>query len=399
MLAGSYPAFYLTSFQAVEVLKGKIKSGMKSRGIRSAMVVFQFGISIFLIIFTATVYLQINYMQDRNLGMDKHNILIVQNTYRLGNNREAYKTAIEQQSGIVKTSFTNNTFPGVNNTTVFKSVGAEQDHIMGQYYADYDHLDVIKFELKEGRYFSPDFLSDSTAIILNEAAVKEFGMENPLNEEILFNAEQPERLRVIGVLKDFNFESLKEQIRPLAIRLGKFGGNLMIRYSGSSAEVLETAQRLWKENSNNEPFEYTFLDEDFDELFRAEQRLGMIFTILSGLAIFVACLGLFALAAFTAEQRTKEIGIRKAMGASVSNLIYLLSREFAILVLIAFVPGALCAWWVVDSWLAGFAYRIDLNPVLFVLCGVITLAIAILTVSYQSIKAAAANPVNSLRYE
>lgn len=400
IVAGSYPAFYLTSFNAVEVLKGKVRAGMRSKSIRSALVVFQFGISVFLIIFTASVYLQLKYMQERNLGMDKHNILVINNTWRLGNNREAFKNAVAEQTSVTKTSFTNNTFPGVNNTTVFRSVGSDQDHIMGVFYADYDHMDVMRFELKEGRFFSRDFPSDSSAIILNEAAVKEFGMTNPLSEEISYNFDdRPGRLRVIGVLKNFNFESLKEEIRPLAIRLANWGGQLVIRYDGSSAAMVDKAEELWKKYSATEPFEYSFVDEDFDKLFRTEQRMSSIFSILSGLAIFVACLGLFALAAFTSEQRTKEIGLRKAMGASVSNLVVLLSREFTVLVLIAFVPGAAVAWWVIDSWLAGFAYRISVSPWLFVMSGVVMILIAWLTVGYQSIRAASANPVNSLRHE
>ncbi len=187
LIAGSYPAFYLTSFSAVEVLKGKVRAGMKTKGIRSLLVVFQFALSIFLIIFTLVVYQQIQYMQEKNLGIDKNNILVLQSTDRLGTNKDAFKNALAQQVGIIKMSYTNNTFPGINNTTIFKSAGSDQDHIMGVYYADEDHMDVIKFELKEGRYFSKDFASDSTAIILNEAAVREFGFTEPIGEEILYN--------------------------------------------------------------------------------------------------------------------------------------------------------------------------------------------------------------------
>lgn len=400
LLAGSYPAFYLTSFNSVEVLKGKVRAGMKTRGIRSALVVFQFGISIFLIIFTASVYLQLEFMQDRNLGMDKNNVLIVNSTWRLKNNRDAFKNAIDDYAGVVKTSFTNNTFPGVNNTTVFKATGSDQDHIMGQYFADYDHADVMKLELAEGRFFSRDFPSDSTAIILNEAAAREFGMDDPLNEEILYNGDdKPVKLKVVGVIKDFNFESLKEEIRPLAIRFATWGGDLTIRYEGNPADLIGKVESLWKGYAANEPFEYAFLDENFDELFRAEQRMSGIFTILSGLAIFVAGLGLFALAAFTGEQRTKEIGIRKVMGANVSGLVLLLSREFTLLVLLAFVPGAVAAWWVVGQWLSGFAYRTEISPLIFIFSGVLAIVIAWLTVGFQAIRAASANPADALRYE
>ena len=400
VVAGSYPAFYLTSFSAVEVLKGKLRAGMKTRGVRSTLVVFQFALSIFLIIFTGIVYQQIDYMQNRNLGIDKNNVLVLPNAGRLEKDRNAFKNELLQQTGIVKASFSNNSFPGVNNTTVFKSAGSEQDHIMGVYLADYDHQDVIRFELTQGRYFSRDFPSDSSAIVLNEAAVREFGFANPLEEELIYNDDgKQERLKIIGVYKDFNFESLKSKIRPLAIRLTNESYQLMIRYDGSPLAVVASVEALWKKHLPGEPFDYKFLDEDFDSLFRSEQRMGQLFTMFSGLAIFIACLGLFALAAFMAEQRTKEIGIRKAMGATTTGLTLMLSREFTKLVVIAFAPAAVAAWFVVDSWLNGFAYRVDVNPLIFVGSGVIATVIAWFTVSFQSIRAAASNPVNSLRYE
>lgn len=402
VVAGSYPAFYLTSFSAVEVLKGKIRAGAKSKGIRSFLVVFQFGLSIFLIIFTVVVFQQIQFMQKKNLGIDKNNILILDNTDRLGNNKEAFRNGLAQLTGITKISYTNNTFPGVNNTTVFKTAGSEQDHIMGVYYADYDHQDVLKFDLKDGRYFSKEFATDSLAILLNEAAAKEFGFTNPIGEEVLYNNGGDAtftKYKVIGVIKDFNFESFKDQVRPLSILLTKNASNLLVRYEGDPAEVIKNVEKLWKQQASSEPFEYSFMDESFDRLFRAEQRMGQLFSVFSSLAIFIACLGLFALAAFTTEQRTKEIGVRKSMGASVFSLSILLSKEFTKLVLIAFVPAAILAWYIADTWLSGFAYRIDINPVVFVLSGIAAIVIAWLTVSYQSIKAATANPVNSLRYE
>ena len=400
VVAGSYPAFYLTSFNVVEVLKGKIRAGMKSKGVRSTLVVFQFALSIFLIIFTGIVYQQIEYMQQRNLGIDKHNVLILPNAGRLGESRNAFKNLVDQQSGIVASSYTNNSFPGVNSTTVFKAAGSEQDHLMGVYYADYDHEKVMKFELKEGRYFSRDFPSDSSAILLNEAAVREFGYANPLEEEVIYNDNgKRETLKIVGVFKDFNFESLKSKIRPLAIRLTNDSYQLMVRYQANPSEAVSAIEKIWKQQAPGEPFDYSFLDERFDELFRSEQRMGQLFTVFSALAIFIACLGLFALSAFMSEQRTKEIGIRKVMGASTSGLTLMLSKEFTRLVIIAFLPAALAGWFVVDSWLSGFAYRVDINPLIFVASGVIATGIAWFTVSFQSIKAAASNPVNSLRYE
>lgn len=404
VVAGSYPAFYLTSFNAVEVLKGKVRAGMKTKGIRSMLVVFQFGLSIFLIIFTLVVYQQLSYMQEANLGMDKNNVLVIQSTDRLGTNKEAFRNALRQEKVVQQVSYTNNAFPGVNNTTVFRVSGSDQDHIMGIYSADYEHMDVIRFTLKEGRYFSRDFPSDSSAIILNEAAVREFGFEKPIGEEILFfdgggGPGNATKLKVVGVIKDFNFESFKAQVRPLSVRLRSNDRTLLVRYSGNPRETVSKVEDLWKRMAPNEPLDYSFLDDNFDELFRVEQRMGDIFTVFSGLAIFIASLGLFALAAFTSEQRAKEIGIRKVMGASVISITVLLSKEFTRLVLFAFVPAGLVGWYVANQWLEGFAYRVTVSPVIILASGFAALVLAWVTVSYQSIKAAVANPAETLRSE
>ncbi|MEQ8424077.1 MAG: FtsX-like permease family protein, partial [Cyclobacteriaceae bacterium] len=400
LVAGSYPAFYLTSFNAVEVLKGKLRAGMRSKGVRSTLVVVQFAISIFLIIATAIVLQQLQFLQSKNLGMDKQNVIIMQNMAKLGSSRQAFRNSVMQISGVEQTSFTNNAFPGVNNTTVFRTKGSEQDQLSGTYFADYEHLDVLKFELEEGRFFSRDFLTDSSAVLVNQAAVRQFGWENPTQEEIIsYTGPEPDTLKVIGVVKDFNFESLKAEVRPLVIAFREVSNYLLVRYSGNPEPVVNSLSELWKQNSSGNPFEYSFLDQDFDALFRSEQRLKNIFMVFAGLAIFIACLGLFALAAFTTEQRTKEIGIRKALGATVSNLTLLLSKEFTVLVLVAFIPAVAGAWYLMDMWLQDFAYRIEINPVIFIVSGLLAFVIAWLTVGFQAIKAAKSNPVSSLRYE
>jgi putative ABC transport system permease protein len=400
LVAGSYPALYLTSFRPVEVLKGKMRAGMKSKGVRSSLVIFQFAVSTFLIIATVVVFQQLSYMQSKNLGLDKKNVLVVSGTARLGTNRLAFKNTLQQQPGIVKASYTNNVFPGMDNITIVREKGKDIDHLVGLYYADWDHLDVMKFELKEGRFFSREFATDSTAAVINEAAVKEYGFQNPVGEELLdFNSETPETLHIVGVVKDFNFETLHNQVRPLVIRMTDISRSLMVRYEGDPKQVISSIETQWKAMAAGEPFEYSFLDQNFDTLFRNEMRLRDIFIVFSSLAIFIACLGLFALAAFTTEQRTKEIGVRKAMGASVAGLTLLLSKEFTKLVLIAIVPAVVAAWFVANWWLKDFVYRIELTPFIFIGCAVAAVVIAWVTVSYQSIKAAKVNPVSSLRYE
>jgi putative ABC transport system permease protein len=375
---------------------------MKSKGIRSGLVIFQFSLSIILIICTIIGYQQISFLQNRHMGLDKHNVLAVGNAGRLKTNQNAFKNEIVNKPGIEIASFTNNVFPGVNNTTAFRTVGDNKDHIMGTYFADYDHVDVMKFELVQGRFFSKDFLSDSSAAVVNEAAVREAGWKNPLNEELVtFNgpSNQEVRLKIIGVVKDFNFESFKTEVRPMVIRFTKVSGNLLIRYSGSPESAVKEAETLWKQYASGDPFEYSFLDQNFDELFREEQRLSALFWVFTSLAITIACLGLFALAAFTAEQRTKEIGIRKAMGASVLGIATLLSKEFTILVVISIVLAVVPAWFILDYWLNQFAYRIDISVFVFVFSGLAALLIAWGTVAFHAVKAALAKPINSLRYE
>jgi putative ABC transport system permease protein len=400
LVAGSYPAFYLTSFNVVEVLKGKVRAGVKSKGVRSSLVVFQFAVSTFLIIATGVVYQQLSYMQNRNLGLDKKNVISIAGARRLANNRDAFKTAVQGLAGVEKASYTDNTFPGMNNITVFREKGKEVDHLVGKYNADWDHLEVMKMELKQGRFFSRDFKTDTVAAVINEAAIKEFGFQNPVNSELVdYNGQKPEVVKIIGVVGNFNFESLKATVRPVIIRLTEKSRILMVRYTGDPRQVLSSIEQQWKSLAPGEPFEYTFLDENYDKLFRSEMRLRDIFTVFSSLTIFIACLGLFALAAFTTEQRTKEIGVRKAMGATVMSLTVLLSKEFTRLVLIAILPAVGFGWYVANWWLSDFVYRIKLSPVLFVGSALAAIFIAWITVSYQSIKAAASNPVNSLRYE
>ena len=396
-LAGSYPSLYLTSFKPVEVLKGKFRSASGNKQIRSGLVVFQFSISIFLIISTAVVLQQLRYMEKTDIGIDRFNVLMVENSADKG---DALKKSVLQESNVVAAGFCDTKFPGTNNVTLFREFGKSVDHICVLAFGDADLKNTLKFTLLEGRYFSGDSPADSSAAVVNESALKEFGWtpDDALGQRINVPGNGNQLLTVIGVVKDFNFEGFRLHIRPLILGNGKFG-QLYIRYTGDSKDLVARMQSIWKEVGSTDPLQYSFLDQNFNNAFKEEQRLSAIFNVFTVMAILVSCLGLFGLASYTAEQRTREIGIRKVMGASVTQVSATLSREFLVLVGIAFVLAVLPAWLFLANWLDDFEYHIDLSVLVFVLGGVIAALIATLTVGYQSLKAARTNPVDALRYE
>jgi len=402
LVAGSYPAFYLTSFKPTEVLKGKIRSGFKNSALRNVLVIFQFIISIALIFGSMVVYRQLQFIQKKNLGFDKENVVNLLHTLSLKTNAQAFKNELTMHPSFKGASFANYLPPRISLSSAFRKAGSDQDFLLNVYQVDHDHLKTMGYEMEEGRFFSREFKSDTAAIILNETAYRQMAFNN-LEEAVVitYQSEPPTPLKVIGVLKDFNYQSLRDNVRPMAILLGSEPNLEMgIRLTkGNSREQIELLESIWKKYAPDAPFEYSFVDQNFDALFRAEQRMSQIILVFTVLAISIACLGLFGLAAYTAEQRAKEISIRKVMGASVSQVMVLMTKDFTILVMVAFIVATPLAWYFAESWLSGFANRIQIDYTFVIISGMISLLIALITISYQSIKAAKENPVNAMRLE
>jgi len=401
LLAGSYPALYLSSLNPVQVLRSTLRFGSGARTFRQSLVVFQFGLSMLLLVGTAVVYRQLNYVQSKNLGYDRESLLYVTAEGELEAKFETFKQELLRMPGIQHVSYIQQNLTEFNNNTNAISWPGKDPSTAVEFAhqsAGYDLVRTLKLTVR-GRDFSPNFGTDSTNYLINEAAAKRIGYADALGKPL---TQWGRTGTIIGVLSDFHVGSLHQPITPLVIRLSKhaYGQTILIRTRpGQTTTALASLKTVYQRLNPKFPFSYQFADAEYEKLYKSETVMGTLTTIFAGLAIFIACLGLFGLAAFTAEQRTKEIGIRKVLGASVTDVITLLSREFMKLVLIAIVVASPLAWYGANQWLQRFEYRVALSWWLFGLAGAVAMIIALLTVSIQSVKAALTDPVKSLRAE
>jgi putative ABC transport system permease protein len=407
LLAGSYPAFFLSAFQPVKVLKGNTAAGIKGNRLRSLLVVLQFSISIFLIIGTLVVYRQLHYMQHKNPGFNRKQVLLVKHINALNNQAAVFKQEVLALPGVTSASLSSFMPTGHRRWTAYVTAGNEV-HQTEFWPVDEDYLRTMNMVLDKGRDFNPALSSDSSAMIINQTAAKTMGFTgDPINKNIAWGTGQ-KQYHVIGVVKDFNFSSLRDNVTPVVLTMttdferrkqGDRPDVLAIKVNGEKLTALMAGiEKKWKAFSNQE-FDYSFMDEDFDGLYRAEQRTGKISILFTTLALFIACLGLFGLAAYTAEQRTREIGIRKVLGANVPGMVAMLAAGFMKQVGIAFLVAAPLAWLFMQKWLEGFAYRESMSGWVFIVAGLGALLIALLTIGTQFIRAAIANPVQSLKNE
>jgi len=415
IISGLYPGMVLSAFQPAHVLKGKL-TGNRSSFLRSGLVVFQFTISIFLIIATGALYQQMDFMKNKKLGFHKEQVILLRDVKNVGDRLNTIKEEM-LKSNVINHGTVSSFFPGpgsARNTPLmwkYGSLPVPENSFNGEKWSvDYDYVTTLGIEIIEGRNFSRDFPSDSSAVIINESALERLGYtDSPIGHKISLFRQNPdgsqdqtqlETWEIIGVARNFNFESLRESVAPLGLFFGNSRSSIAFRYeTENTQEVINTLEMKWKALAPGEPFHYTFLDQNFESMFSTEAKVGRLFALFAGLAILIACLGLFALTAYTAEQRTKEIGIRKVMGATIQNIIVLLSRDFGKLILWGFILAAPLGAYAIEWYLQDYAYKTNISWWIYLLAGLITFVLALITMGYQSMLAAKTNPVEALKSE
>jgi putative ABC transport system permease protein len=405
VISGSYPAFYLASFNPVKVLKGSSASKGHKSWLRSGLIIFQFTISITLFTGTMVIYNQLKYIQNKDLGYDKQDVVIVEKTDDIGAVINSFKEDLKQDPRIISvsnsTSLIGHNFGG--GVRLIQGEPAENALLYNQFVSDDFYAETYGLEMAEGRFFSYDRPADSISAVINETAARALGFDDPIGKAFVnMDPENQFLIPIIGVVKDFHLQSLHWEIRPMLLlpfRDG-FGRYTAVKIASEDVQgTLEYIENVWKKYAIDQPFEYTFLDDDFDQLYIAEERTRKIVTIFTALALFIASLGLFGLSSFIAEQRTKEVGIRKVLGASVPNIYALLSKDILKLVAIATIISWPITYMTMNRWLENFAYRVEFNQLLFIISGVIAFIIAQATVTTQALKTANSNPVKALKYE
>lgn len=403
VLAGLYPSFYLSAFKPIDVLKGAVASGSKNSRLRSGMVIFQFTTSIVLIIGTFVIYRQMDFIMHTKIGFDKDQIVLIQGANTLGDHRETLKAELKRLTSVQNVTSSNylpvwgtnrdqNGFTKEGRSKIDPTIGAQS------WWVDDDYVKTLGMKIIEGRDFAtPGLASDSSSIIVNQALVKAFGLQPPVVGQRI---ESWRVWTIIGVVEDFNFESMREKVYPLVLHPGKGGSMMPVKVNSSDMQqTIADIQSAWSKIMPNQPFRYTFMDDSYAKMYADVEQMGKLFAGFAMLAVLVACLGLFALSSFMAEQRKKEVSIRLVLGATVGNIFRLLTRSFVLLVLVSFVIASPLGWYMMYTWLQDYSFKIDITWDVFAIAGSAAVSIALITVSYQSIKVALGNPATNLRSE